>query len=69
MARSTVEIAVQRENAIFALIEAQSKMAEATTKEQVLAIMKEAGKAATYTPTFRCLVMGMSPEESIKWGR
>lgn len=59
----------KRENAIFALTNAKAKLDVATTRDEALAILKEAGKAAAYSPAFRCLIMGMSPEDSIRWGR
>lgn len=37
------------------------------TKDETLAILKETGAEVSYAPTFRCLVIGMSPEDSIKW--
>lgn len=46
---------------------AKAKMDAATTKEEALAVLKEAGHEVSYTPTFRCLVMGVAPEQSIGW--
>lgn len=45
----------------------KAKMDKATTKEEALAVLKEIGKEVAYTPTFRCLVMGHKPEDSIRW--
>jgi hypothetical protein len=56
-----------KEEAIEVLRVAKAKMDKATTKEEALAILKETGEEVSYTPTFRCLVMGHAPEDSIKW--
>jgi hypothetical protein len=32
-------------------------------------LLKEAGERVGYAPAFRCLVIGMSPEDSVKWGK
>ena len=53
--------------AIKVLEVGQAKMAEAKTKEETLEILKEVGKEISYTPTFRCLVMGQTAEASIRW--
>ena len=45
----------------------QAKMEAAQTKDEALEILKEVGGEVAYTPTFRCLVMGKKPEESIRW--
>ncbi len=29
--------------------------------------LQAAGKAVGYTPAFRCLVMDLTPEESVRW--
>ncbi len=47
----------------------KAAMDAAKTKDEALAILKEVGKEVSYTPTFRCLVMGQTPEESIRWGK
>ena len=60
-------MALTREEAKTILRTAKAKLAEAKTKSETLAVLKEAGKAVGYTPAFRCLVMGLIPDESIKW--
>jgi len=35
----------------------------------IMAILLETGEAIGYTPAFRCLVKGLEPEESIRWGK
>lgn len=57
-----------REQGIQVLKDAQKKLAKATTKDETLAVLKEAGSAVGYTPAFRCLVAGKDPDQSIKWG-
>ena len=37
--------------------------------KELLKILLETGEAVGYTPAFRCLVKGLSPEESIRWGK
>jgi hypothetical protein len=56
-----------KEEAVEVLRVGQAKMAKATTKEEVVEILKEVGPEVAYTPTFRCLVMGQTPEEAIRW--
>ena len=58
-----------KEEAVKVLEVSQAKMAEAKTRDEALEILREAGKEVAYTPAFRCLVMGKTPEESIKWNR
>jgi DNA primase large subunit len=56
-----------REEAVKVLEVSKAKMDEAKTRDEALAILREAGKEVGYTPAFRCLVMGQTPEESIRW--
>jgi len=56
-----------KEEAVKVLEVSQAKMAEAKTRDEALEILREAGKEVGYTPAFRCLVMGQTPEASIKW--
>ena len=53
--------------AVKVLEVSKAKMAEAKTRDEALEILREAGKEVGYTPAFRCLVIGKTPEESIKW--
>lgn len=41
----------------------------AKVKADVLAILEETGDKIGYVPAFRCLVKGLDPEESIRWGK
>jgi len=45
----------------------KAKMDEAKTRDEALEILKEAGNEVGYTPAFRCLVMGQTPDQSIRW--
>jgi len=36
---------------------------------KVMQILAETGDKIGYTPAFRCLVKGMDPDESIRWGK
>jgi hypothetical protein len=56
-----------KEEAVEVLNVSKAKLEKATTRDEALEILKEAGKEVSYTPAFRCLVMGQTPEESIKW--
>ena len=58
-----------REEAVKYLTMQRDWMVEATTKERVLEILLETGKAIGYAPAFRCLVAGLEPEEAIRWGK
>jgi len=49
------------------LKEAKSKLETATTKQETLGILKDAGGAVGYKPAFRALVAGVEPEKSVKW--
>jgi len=57
-----------RDEGIKALKDAQGKLAKASTKDETIAVLAEAGKAVGYAPAMRCLVAGKAPEDSIKWG-
>jgi hypothetical protein len=57
-----------REQGVEVLRKAQKNLAKASTKEETLAVLQEAGSAVGYKPAFRCLVAGTEPEKSIKWG-
>jgi hypothetical protein len=56
-----------KQEAIKVLEVGKAKMDAAKTRDEALAILKEVGQEISYTPTFRCLVMGQTPEDSIKW--
>lgn len=56
-----------KKEAVEILQVGKAKMDAAQTKDEALAVLKEVGGEVAYSPTFRCLVMGHEPEESIKW--
>lgn len=56
-----------KEDGIKVLEEAQNSLAKASSKEETLAVLKEAGSKVGYSPAFRCLVAGNEPAKSIKW--
>ncbi len=56
-----------KEEAIKVLEVSQAKMVEAKTKDETLAVLKEAGDEVGYKVAFRCLVAGLSPDKAIKW--
>ena len=42
---------------------------EANELAKCLEIIEQAGDKVGYAPAFRCLVKGLEPEESIRWGK
>lgn len=58
-----------REEAVKYLTMQRDWMDEAVTKERTIEILSETGKAIGYAPAFRCLVIGLDPEDSIRWGK
>ena len=38
-------------------------------KTKYLQLLSETGDKIGYAPAFRCLVKGLGPEESIRWGK
>ncbi len=58
---------ITREEGIETLTKAQKELAAATTKDEALAVLRGAGALVGYAPTFRCLVSGKEPEQSIRW--
>ncbi len=58
---------ITREEGVAALAQAQKDLADSSTKEETLAVLKEVGKQVGYAPAFRCLVSGTEPEQSIRW--
>jgi hypothetical protein len=53
--------------AVKVLEVSKAKMDEAKTRDEALAILREAGKEVGYKPAFRCLVLGQIPEQAITW--
>lgn len=58
---------ITREEGVASLAQAQEDLALASTKEEVLAILKVVGAKVGYAPVFRCLVSGIEPKLSIRW--
>lgn len=50
------------------LKDAQKKLQKATTKDETLAVLKDAGSKVGYAPAMRCLVANVEPDNAIKWG-
>lgn len=42
---------------------------EANNTHEAVKVLRNAGEKVGYTPAFRCLVKGMDPEQSIRWGK
>ena len=64
---------MSREEAIQYLTGQRDRMDDAIAINEsikvVLSILQETGETIGYTPAFRCLVMGLEPEQSIRWER
>lgn len=64
---------MSREEAIQFLTMQRDKMADAQAdtgpSDESMSILEKTGDKIGYAPAFRCLVKGLSPEESIKWGK
>jgi hypothetical protein len=58
-----------REEAVQYLTMQRDLAKDCQTKDEFAKILSETGDAIGYTPTFRCLVKGLEPEESIRWGK
>lgn len=58
-----------REEAILFLTMQRDKFCDTLGKTESFKILEETGDTVGYTPAFRCLVKGESPEESIRWGK
>lgn len=58
-----------REEAVQCLTKLRDLAEVEVRKDEFAKILLEAGEAVGYTPAFRCLVMGLEPEESIRWGK
>ena len=61
-----------REEAIQYLTMQRDLLAEAVATNdtaKVLNIIEQTGDLIGYAPAFRCLVKGLEPEESIRWGK
>lgn len=51
------------------LADAMAAIPDKTYIARVVKTIEETGDTIGYAPAFRCLVKGLSPEESIKWGK
>lgn len=58
-----------REEAIQFLTRQRDLMDDTTTKEDAIKVLEETGDVIGYAPAMRCLVKGLEPEESIRWGK
>ncbi len=58
---------MSKEEAIQYLTKQRDMAEDSQTKVEYQKILLETGKAIGYTPAFRCLVMGLEPQDSIKW--
>ncbi|KKL04145.1 hypothetical protein LCGC14_2619040 [marine sediment metagenome] len=60
---------ISREEAIQVLTMYQDLASDAETKERFIEVLADAGRAIGYAPAMRCLVMCVSPEDAIRWGK
>lgn len=58
-----------REEAIQYLTMQRDLAEGAETKQFFIAILLGTGDKIGYAPAFRCLVKGLDPEDSIRWGK
>ena len=56
-----------KDEAVKVLADAQGEMKKAKTKDETIAVLKNAGGKVGYTPAFRCLVQGLEPDKSVRW--
>ncbi len=69
-----VQEKLSREEAVQFLTMKRDQLDEVTNNsggspDEVMVILRETGTKVGYTPAFRCLVMGLEPEQSIRWGK
>ena len=58
-----------REEAVQYLTMQRDLIESAETIAEFSRILEETGDKIGYAPAFRCLVKGLDPEQSIRWGR
>lgn len=58
---------LDRQDAIYTLVEAKEQMEKAATKAETLDVLKRAGSCVGYAPAFRALVAGVPPENAVRW--
>jgi len=58
-----------RDEAIQFLTRQRDLAGDAQIIAHFVKILSETGQKVGYAPAFRCLVMGLEPEESIRWGK
>ena len=60
---------ITREEAIQFLTMQRDLAHDSLTKDEFITILLETGEKVGYAPAFRCLVKGLEPEQSIRWGK
>ena len=63
---------LSREEAVEYLTVARGMFSDSVNENNVhnaIKILRETGNKVGYTPAFRCLIKGVSPEQSIRWQR
>ena len=60
---------MSREEAIQYLTMQRDLAEDCQTKAEFIKTLADTGQMVGYTPAFRCLVMGLEPEQSIRWGQ
>ena len=58
---------MEKQEAIYTLVEAKEQMDKANTKAEVLDLLDRTGTAVGYAPAFRALVKGLEPEKSVRY--
>ena len=63
---------ITREEAVQYLAMAQDMFDDSEKADDVhnaVKVLREAGAKVGSAPAFRCLVMGLEPEQSVRWGK
>ena len=58
---------LDKQDAIYTLVEAKEQMDKASTKAEVIDVLQRAGSVVGYAPAFRALVAGVEPDKAVRW--
>ena len=58
---------MEKQDAVYTLVEAKEQMEKASTKEEALDVLRSAGNVVGYAPAFRALVTGVEPDKAVRW--
>ncbi len=60
---------ITRDEAIQILTMQQDLANDSGSKAEFIKILQETGTKVGYAPAMRCLVMGLEPDQAIRWGK